>query len=109
MHLHAKHNTGRPVVIEMISLLQEKLSEIETENNVETIKKQPTPDISTLLLRIDHMRSRTHYVKTIKRWTEQLDLKGRLLFCQKLILLLLQGNSTALKVCILGDILDILS
>ncbi|KAH9508919.1 RWD domain-containing protein 3 [Bulinus truncatus] len=46
----------------------------------------------TALLQLDHMRSKQNYVKLIKKWTSELSLTGRLLFCKKLILILLQGN-----------------
>ncbi|XP_041359860.1 RWD domain-containing protein 3-like [Gigantopelta aegis] len=53
--------------------------------------------VSTILLYIDHMRAKTKYVKLIEKWVKELELTGRLLFCNRLILLLLQGESDRLK------------
>ncbi|MEW5315500.1 MAG: hypothetical protein WDW38_006923 [Sanguina aurantia] len=47
--------------------------------------------ITVVLLRIDHMRNRRVYTKTIGNWIKQLKLTGRLLFQGHLILVLLEG------------------
>lgn len=44
------------------------------------------------LLRLDHMRSKTSYVKTLHRWSKDLNLTGRILFHERLILLVLEGR-----------------
>ncbi|CAH1776001.1 unnamed protein product [Owenia fusiformis] len=51
----------------------------------------------TALLSLDHMRSKTKYIKTIKKWVDQLGLQGRLIFQGKLILILLQGHKESIK------------
>ena len=50
------------------------------------------------VLHIDHMRAKMKYTKTIQKWTEEFGVKGRLLFCDRLILLLLQGDISSIKV-----------
>ncbi|RUS87410.1 hypothetical protein EGW08_004864 [Elysia chlorotica] len=51
----------------------------------------------TTLLHLDHMRSKPSYIKLIKKWAGELSLVGRLLFCQRVILILLQGESRDVK------------
>ena len=50
------------------------------------------------LLRLDHMRARSRYVKTVQQWASDLGLTGRLMFLGKAILLLLQGRRDDIKV-----------
>jgi len=52
----------------------------------------------TVLLHFDHMRSRASYSKTIASWTSELGIVGRLVFCDKLIIALMQGSASAVKV-----------
>lgn len=47
--------------------------------------------VARLLLRLDHMRSKASYSRTIKQWATELSLTGLLLFWQSLILILLEG------------------
>lgn len=47
---------------------------------------------------IDHMRARTKYVKAVEKWASELRLTGRLMFMGKLILILLQGDRSNIKV-----------
>ncbi|KAM5293880.1 RWD domain-containing protein 3 isoform 2-T2 [Glossophaga mutica] len=49
------------------------------------------------LLRLDHMRARTRYVKAVRQWASDLGLTGRLMFLGKAILLVLQGRRGAIK------------
>ena len=50
------------------------------------------------LLHLDHMRSKTKYVKTVEKWVSDLRLTGRLMFMGKIILILLQGDRNDIKV-----------
>lgn len=56
-----------------------------------------TSNFVTTLLHLDHMRSKSSYCKLIKKWVLELGLVGRLIFCQRLIFILLQGNQKAIK------------
>nr|XP_020725023.1 RWD domain-containing protein 3 isoform X2 [Odocoileus virginianus texanus] len=49
------------------------------------------------LLHLDHMRSKTKYVKTVEKWVSDLRLTGRLMFMGKIILILLQGDRNDIK------------
>ncbi|GBF91362.1 hypothetical protein Rsub_04102 [Raphidocelis subcapitata] len=50
-----------------------------------------------VLLRLDHIRNRPLYTKTIRRWVKELGLSGRLLFCRGLILIALEGGGGAVS------------
>ncbi|XP_046374794.2 RWD domain-containing protein 3-like [Haliotis rufescens] len=96
---HAMDNTGSPMLIELISLLQDKLSMLSlhpTDDACGSMRRQE-PGRVTLMLHLDHMRAKSQYVKTIRRWTAELGLDGRLVFWNRLILILLQGSPSSLK------------
>jgi len=65
----------------------------------ELMDQQNTKESSphTCLLHLDHMRSRGPYIKLIRRWVHDLDLTGALMFGSKFILILLQGQASAVK------------
>jgi len=50
------------------------------------------------LVHLDHMRAKTKYVKTVEKWASDLKLTGRLMFLGKIILILLQGDRSNIKV-----------
>ena len=52
----------------------------------------------TVVLHFDHMRSRSSYSKTIEHWTCELGITGRLVFCDRLIVALMQGAAADIKV-----------
>lgn len=66
------------------------------EQNFSAVKNDSK--IMTALLQLDHMRSKHNYIKLIKKWTVELGLTGRLIFCDRLIFILLQGTSQAIRV-----------
>lgn len=51
----------------------------------------------TVVLLLDHIRSRKHYTKLLERWTQQLQLSGMLLLGRS-ILVLLHGDKLKIKV-----------
>ena len=98
---------GQPMILALVSAVKDHLESVtETETlTFESDRARSAGGIScdldnnyTALLHIDHMRSRTNYCKTLEKWTKDLDLKGRLLFCKRLILLILQGKYHSIKV-----------
>ena len=58
----------------------------------------------TVLLHFDHMRSRSSYSKTIANWTSELGIVGQLVFCDRLIIALMQGTAADIKVVFACDI-----
>lgn len=103
-----KDFVGQPMLTALVTVIKDHIELIKSDMEMltresEEIKLDKDPitsdeaSNSTALLHIDHMRSRTHYCKTLEKWTRDLDLKGRLLFYRRLILLILQGRSFSIK------------
>ena len=102
---YAESLLGQPMIMDLIMWVKENVNHLNVDesNNVEECDSQPNPDGQTqgvTLLHLDHMRAKTKYIKTIRKWTEELALTGRLLFHKHLIFILLQGSVSNLKVSI---------
>lgn len=97
---------SEPMVHELVLWIQQNLrcvlSQPETASSDEkcTLPESMTVDdgLWMTLLRLDHMRARTKYVKAVEKWASELRLTGRLMFVGKLILILLQGDRSNIKV-----------
>ncbi|XP_076462874.1 RWD domain-containing protein 3-like [Babylonia areolata] len=108
---YATENLGNPILLDLINLAGDyvhKLVEHRQEAAVRESKTCPKSqeaegvqsqgtDCRLVLLHLDHMRAKTQYVKLIKKWVGELSLNGCLMFCQRLILIVLQGSSSAVK------------
>lgn len=55
-------------------------------------------DSSTILIKIDHMRSPTIYMKHLRQWTQECNITGRVLVIPREIFLLIEGTQENLKV-----------
>ena len=55
-------------------------------------------EVITCVLHLDHMRNKTQYTKTIKRWCDELGIYGRLVFYHRWIFIILQSNENNIKV-----------
>lgn len=96
----------------------EKASELQPEpmihdllswlvDNFSVFITAPTPSVQSsqqddqntwvALLHLDHMRAKNKYIKTIEKFTSDLELTGRL-FMGRVILILLQGARENIKV-----------
>jgi hypothetical protein len=53
---------------------------------------------STILMKIDHMRSPNVYMKHLRQWTDELDITGRVLVVPHGIFILIEGRNDKLKV-----------
>lgn len=100
--LQTEHLIGHPMLLDIISLVQENLcnSTIANTNQSESNNSDTADEkdfVWTYLLHLDHMRSKNRYIKTIERWTSELGLTGRLIILKRLILILLQGDQKNLK------------
>lgn len=117
---HAQLLLGQPMLMNLIMKLQEFVSsctfssKISCSSCVKTLQKTQEVGIMsdrateesacwTTLLQIDHMRSKSSYIKTLTQWTKELDLCGHLVFYDWLILLLLQGDLKDIKVGCFDD------
>ena len=76
---------SEPMIMDMAMWLQENaplfFDKPELDNTLNCISWGN----SILLLKLDHMRNKTRYIKTITRWIEELNLNGRLIFANYLI------------------------
>lgn len=87
------------MIFNLLQNIQENLDKLcVNECTEEDIKTEETIDVWNVLLNLDHMRSKSKYIKTIQKWTQELDLQGRLIFYRKLIFILLQGEYSNIKV-----------
>ncbi|XP_031231170.1 RWD domain-containing protein 3 isoform X2 [Mastomys coucha] len=79
---------SEPMVHELVLWIQQNLrrvlSQPETTSSDEkcTLPESTTVDdgLWMTLLRLDHMRARTKYVKAVEKWASELRLMGRLMF-----------------------------
>ncbi|XP_056148637.1 RWD domain-containing protein 3 [Lampris incognitus] len=90
-----------PMVHHLVVWLQQSGEMIEDETGEEEQMKERKEDESrkeewTTVLLLDHMRSRSRYVKLLDRWTHQLQLTGRLLL-GRYILIILKGDRPNIK------------
>ncbi|XP_052776354.1 RWD domain-containing protein 3-like isoform X2 [Mya arenaria] len=93
-----KELIGDAMLISLITFVREQLESVQEDNalisqNLECSTNAETlNNVWTSVLHIDHMRSKTKYCKTLDKWISELGLCGRLVFCSKIILLILQGE-----------------
>lgn len=89
---------GEPMLFNIVNCIQEKLDGTEIHFGYDNAVSTELDIVWNALLTLDHMRAKTKYIKTIEKWTQELNLQGRLIFYGKLILILLQGSHAGIKV-----------
>lgn len=99
----AKKHLSEPMVHDLILWVQQHLKDVIKPsatvcNEKTTLSKETEDGIWMLLLHLDHMRAKAKYVKTVEKWASNLRLTGRLMFMGKIILILLQGDMSSIKV-----------
>ncbi|XP_043941637.1 RWD domain-containing protein 3 [Protopterus annectens] len=97
---------SEPMVHELVVWLQQNFNDIIEHSQKSICKEKESAHSSetlisagswTVLLRLDHMRAKEKYIRTIKKWAFELKLSGKLMFMGKLILILLQGDKNSIK------------
>uniref|UniRef100_A0A452QFC7 RWD domain-containing protein 3 n=1 Tax=Ursus americanus TaxID=9643 RepID=A0A452QFC7_URSAM len=91
-----------PMVHELVLWIQQNLRHVLNQPDTgsgSTFATGMTVDdgLWLTLLRLDHMRAKTKYVKTVEKWASDLKLTGRLMFMGKIIPILLQGDRSNIK------------
>lgn len=86
-------SSSEPMIMEIVMWLQENASLFFDKPALNSTKNDSSGDDFILLLKLDHMRNKTRYIKTITRWIDELNLNGRLFFSSYLILILLTGET----------------
>ncbi|XP_078352976.1 LOW QUALITY PROTEIN: RWD domain-containing protein 3-like [Oculina patagonica] len=87
-------SSSEPMIMEIIAMwLQENASLFFDKRALNIERNDSSGDDSILLLKLDHMRNKNRYIRTITRWIDELNLNGRLFFASYLILILLTGET----------------
>ena len=86
-------STCEPVIMNMAMWLQENAPLFFDKPELANTLNCSSSGGSILLLKLDHMRNKTRYIKTITRWIDELNLNGRLFFANHLIFILLTGGT----------------
>lgn len=102
----ARRRLSQPMVHELILWIHQNLkrivgnAEASTCCGKETLSTRRIDDagVWTILLHFNHMRAKGKYIKTVGKWCTDLQLNGRLMFLGKVILMLLQGDRSSIKV-----------
>jgi hypothetical protein len=55
-------------------------------------------NLSSFLMKIDHMRSPNVYMKHLRQWTDELNITGRVFIVPHSIFILIEGNNEKIKV-----------
>ncbi|XP_069497629.1 RWD domain-containing protein 3 [Ambystoma mexicanum] len=96
---YAQELICEPMIHELVLWTQQSLE--NTRNGLDVPDTAPKDKLDdrtwTALLQLDHMRSKTKYVRTVEKWASDFCLTGRLMFMGKLILILLQGEKDNIK------------
>ena len=88
----AQNLVGNSMMMDLLMWIQENCSNLVNRITERVVSaKDDGCDSMTTLLQLDHMRSRGKYIKTIRKWTEELNLCGCLLFFGRFIFIILQG------------------
>lgn len=103
---HCSNIVGEPMLVSLAVFIQDYLKELVNNGKICRIQMEDESSsaeskensVWTSVLHIDHMRSKTKYCKTLEKWASDLNLHGRLVFCCKLILVVLQGDCENIKV-----------
>ena len=85
-------------MIECINEFFENEQNDESKSNMN--EHEDNDMISTYIFQYDHMRNEIKYISTIKKWCNELQLYGRLLFYKNIICHIIQGSSKSCQIFI---------
>ena len=80
-----------PMIMDLALWLQENAGLFCDKSASNRKENDDSRDQTILLLKLDHMRNKSRYIKTITRWVEELKLGGRVFLAGHLIFILLTG------------------
>ncbi|CAF95494.1 unnamed protein product [Tetraodon nigroviridis] len=84
------------MVHQLVERVQEYVDVLDINSGKEEEKQVDKEKEWTVVLLLDHIRSRKHYIKLLERWTRQLQLFGMLLLGRS-ILVMLHGDKPKIK------------
>ncbi|KAM8894080.1 RWD domain-containing protein 3 isoform 2-T2 [Spinachia spinachia] len=87
---------SEPMVHQLVECLQCVVTENFTGGEEKEGREREEEEEWTAVLSLDHIRSRNRYISLLERWTQQLQLSGRLLLGLS-ILVILQGARSNIK------------
>ncbi|XP_051236038.1 RWD domain-containing protein 3 [Dicentrarchus labrax] len=94
---HAGALPPEPMVHQLVECLQHCVEVTEDcRGGQEEVQGREKEEVFTAVLLLDHIRSQNRYIGLLKRWTQQLQLTGRLLHGRS-ILVILQGGRPNIK------------
>lgn len=85
------------IIMDLTIWLQENARSFLDKVELNSERKLPIESKFILLLKLDHMRNKSRYIRTIARWVDELKLSGRIFFAGYLIFLLLTGAAESVK------------
>lgn len=71
---------------------------LQSRENLITHHHEENTMTVTSLLKLDHMRAKAKYLKTLQKWSMELDVAVAVLFKNNQIIIVLQGNTNNIKV-----------
>lgn len=89
--------SSEAIIMDLTIWLQENARSFLDKVELNSKRKMPTESKFILLLKLDHMRNKSRYIRTIARWVDELKLTGRIFFAGYLIFLLLTGTAESVK------------
>nr|XP_054761213.1 RWD domain-containing protein 3-like [Lytechinus pictus] len=96
-----EHLCGEPMAMEIVEWIRLHFKEYANYENQQEMIPESQGTCVTSLLRLDHMRAKGRYIKTLTSWCEELGIMGRIIFVERLILILLEGHQARVKEFIL--------
>lgn len=98
-HFEADGYKDQPILLDIIQWLEQNIENYVTSKPDDSSDCKLTDGIEcTILIQLDHMRSKKTYCNTLLSWWEQLRLYGRIIFYCSYIFLVVQGTKDAIKV-----------
>ncbi|XP_031574414.1 RWD domain-containing protein 3-like [Actinia tenebrosa] len=98
LHFYLKTLHPGPIIMDLAMWLQENSVHTSPQSHESGDKSDDNEDINELVVvKLDHMRNRTCYLKTLTAWANDLDISIMVLFAHKLILLVFEGSSDHVK------------
>ncbi|XP_062272486.1 RWD domain-containing protein 3 isoform X1 [Scomber scombrus] len=85
-----------PMLHQLVEWLQDVEVTEDCRGGKEEVKESDKEEEWTAVLSLDHIRSRNRYIALLERWSQQLQLTGRLLLGRS-ILVILQGARASIK------------
>ncbi|XP_068677416.1 RWD domain-containing protein 3-like [Montipora foliosa] len=90
-------STSEPIIMDLTLWIQENAGLYWEKPALTRPRNAITAYKKIILLKLDHMRNKTRYVKFISSWAKELELHGRIFFLGHFIFILMTGESENVK------------